>query len=341
MSSRRQPVREGPAHRRRVLPLLALAVALSLSGCDSAGGAAAASGLAGKKSYRIGVLQVAAANVLDDTVGAFEKRLRERVAPKKVTFELKNAQGDQSLITSIARDFAGSGDDAFAVIGTPAVIALATQVRDRPIFALAMGDPVGGKVARSLDKPGGNVTGSVDYVDPAIVLDQIVKISPAPKRLGTVYDPSNQNMHVWVAALRKAVRARGLSLAESTISGPGDVPTGIRGLVGRADTVLIGPDATVFAGEAALGSTAATRHIPVYLCGGDAGTSGILASVGPDYPAIGGLAADAAARVLGGTSPASVPFGRPAGVGFQINKKTLGALKVTMPQSILSSAVVK
>ncbi|MWA02974.1 ABC transporter substrate-binding protein [Actinomadura sp. LD22] len=204
-----------------------------------------------------------------------------------------------------------------------------------------MGDPVGAKVAKSLDRPGADVTGRVDYVDPKIVLDQIMKISPAPKRLGTVYDPSNENMHVWVAALRTAARARGLTLAESTISGPGDVPTGIRGLVGRADTVLIGPDATVFAGQAAVGSIAATQHIPVYLCGGDADTSGILASVGPDYRAIGRLAADAASAVLGGKPAGSVPFGRPSGVGFQINKKTLGVLKVTVPPSILSSAVVK
>jgi putative tryptophan/tyrosine transport system substrate-binding protein len=324
-------------HARKGPPLVALAVAL-LSGCASAGGASTAGGPHAKKTYRIGVLQVAAGNVLDDTVGAFEQRLRERVAPRKVTFELKNAQGDQSLITSIARDFAGSGDDAFAVIGTPAVIALATQVRDRPIFALAMGDPVGGKVAKSLDRPGGNVTGSIDYVDPALVLDQIMKISPAPKRLGTVYDPSNQNMRVWVAALRKAAPARGLSLAESTISGPGDVPAGIRGLVGRADTVLIGPDATVFAGEAAVGSTAAARHIPVYLCGGDAGTSGILASVGPDYRAIGRLAAEAAAKVLGGAQAGSVPFGRPGAVGFQLNEKTVSALGVVVPKDLLAPA---
>lgn len=329
-------------YRTAALLIAALVATLLPAACGSARGVGTDNELAQRDSYRIGILQIAASGVLDATVTAFEQRLRELTAPKKVTFELKNAQGDQSLITSIARDFAGSGKDAFAVIGTPGVIALAQQVRDRPIFALAMGDPVGAGVAKSLDRPGGNVTGSVDYVDPAVMLGQIMKISPAPKRLGTLYDPSNQNMKVWVAALRRAVRTRGgLSLTESTVTGPGDVPTGVRALVGRADAILIGPDTAAFAGQAAIGSTAAAHRIPVYLCGGDAKTNGILASIGPDYPAVGRLAAQAAAKVLGGTPAGSVPFGRPSGVGFQVNDATKRALGVTIPDDVLSPAVAR
>jgi putative ABC transport system substrate-binding protein len=318
----------------------AVAVVLLAAACGAA--APSTGSLAGKDSYHVGVLQIAEASVIDDTVAAFERKLTASLAPKKVTFDLKNAQGDQSLISGIVRDFAGSDDDAFAVVGTPAVIALAQQVTNRPIFALAMGDPVGGGVAKSLANPGGNVTGSIDYVDPAILLDQIMTITPAPTRLGTVYDPSNKNMQVWVDALRKAVgKHPGLSLVESSISGPTDVPTAARGLIGRADAVLIGPDATVFAGLAAVGSAAANGRLPVYVSGGDASTAGILASIGPDYPIVGELAADAAAKVFSGTSPADVPFGQPSGVEFAINKATLDTLGVGVPQAILAKAAVK
>jgi putative ABC transport system substrate-binding protein len=326
---------------KRLVLLAAAAVAVLSTACGTAG--SPAGGTAGvQDSYEIGVLQMAEASVLDETVKAFQDRLTLELAPKKVTFDVKNAQGDQNLIAGIARDFAGSDRDAFAVIGTPAVIALAQQVRDRPIFAIAMGDPVGSGVAKSLNMPGGNVTGSVDYVDPGLLLDQILTISPKPARVGTVFDPSNKNMEVWVGALRETIAKRpGLSLVESPISGAGDVPTGARGLVGRTDAVLIGPDATVFAGLAAVGSTAAAAKLPVYVSGGDASVAGILASIGPNYPVVGELAAEAAAKVLNGAKAGDVAFGQPNGVEFAINKTTMDTLGVVVPKAILDKASTK
>jgi putative tryptophan/tyrosine transport system substrate-binding protein len=327
---------------RRVPHVVAAALLLGVlaAGCSSA--PADDTPLGERDSYRVGLLQIAPATLLDQTVQAFEDRLSAQLAPKKVTVDVVNAQGDQSLIATSARDLAGSDADAFAVIGTPAVIALARQVTDRPVIAIAMGDPVGAGLAAGLDAPGGNVTGSVDYVDPALLLDQIMTVQPAPTRLGTVYDPSNQNMVVWTEALAKAVAAHpGLELVESTISGSADVATAARGLVGRADAVLVGPDATVFAGLPAVGAALGGAGVPVYVSGGDASVDGVLATIGPDYPAVGALAADAAAQVLNGTPAAQVPFGRPAGVEFGINRATMESLGVTIPQSILATATVQ
>ncbi|MEU7811796.1 ABC transporter substrate-binding protein [Pseudonocardia sp. NPDC049154] len=336
------PLRPFGPRARRLLRGVALSGLLGalVAGCSAA--PADDTPLAERDTYRVGLLQIAPATLLDQTVQAFEARLGAQLAPKKVEVDVVNAQGDQSLIASSARDLAGSDADAFAVIGTPAVIALAKQVTDRPVIAIAMGDPVGAGLAASLDAPGGNVTGSVDYVDPALLLDQIMTVQPAPTRLGTLYDPSNQNMVVWTDALKQALAAHpGLELVESTLSGSADVATAARGLVGRADAVLVGPDATVFAGLPAVGAALGGAGLPVYVSGGDASVDGILATIGPDYPAVGALAADAAAQVLAGTPAAQVPFGKPSGVEFGINRATMESLGVTIPQAILSTATVQ
>ncbi|WP_261567646.1 ABC transporter substrate-binding protein [Frankia gtarii] len=344
----------GPrAHGRRggrvLAPAVAscLAAAISLAACGSSGGdgspaGADASSAATAKTVHVGVLQLASATVIDQTVAAFEQELKTKLAPRPVSFDVKNAQGDQSLISSISRGFAQSDSDGVAVIGTPAVVALAQQTEDKPIFALAMGDPVGAKVAESLDRPGKNVTGSVDYVDPAVLLQSIMKIAPAPKRIGTIYDPSNQNMQVWIKALRAAVaKYPGVSVVESTISGAQDVPSAARSLTGRVDAELIGPDATVLSALPVVGSAAAGGKLPVYVVGGDATVAGILASIGPDYPTLGRLAADAAAKVLTGTPAAEVAFGQPSGVGFTVQKATMTKLGITLPADLLSAATVQ
>jgi putative ABC transport system substrate-binding protein len=325
-----------------VLAVAAATLGHSGGNVSSAGSSSTAAGAEAPESFDVGVLQIAEAAVLDDIVAAFQDRLTEELAPATVDFVLQNAQGDQSLIASLARDFASSDADAFAVIGTPAVIAVAQQITDRPIIAIAMGDPVGAGLADSLEAPGGNVTGSIDYVEPAVILEQLLTASPMPRRLGTVYDPSNQNMQVWVADLTAAVEAEGgLELVEATVSGPGDVATAARSLDGRVDAILIGPDATVVGGLEAVGAAAASAGTPLYVAGGEASIDGVLASIGPDYPLVGELAAEAAATVLHGTPPGEVPFGKPTGVLLQINQATMDALDVTFPAGVLEDATLQ
>ncbi len=285
-------------------------------------------------SYSVGVLVIVQAQLLDDLVGAFTETVQSELGDATVEFDIQNANGDQSLITSIARDFASSDYDAFAVAGTPAVIALAAQVTDRPIFALAMGDPVGAGVAESLEEPGGNVTGSIDFIDPALLLDDIVAIHPDAETIGTLYDPSNQNMQVWMEALTAAADDAGLTVAESTIATTAEVAQSARSLVDRADVVLIGPDASVIAGLDAVGAAMSNAAIPLYVAGGDATVPGVLGTIGPEYTSLGVSAGINAAAVLLGADVATMPFTVPEGLEIAINPETEAALGIQFPPAI-------
>lgn len=335
-------------HRRRRLLPLSLAALLStllLAACGgsdddqsaSSTGAAAAPAAADQPPLKVGVLEIAPAAVIDDTVKAYQEQLRKRLAPREVTFDVQNAQGKETLIQNLARSFSRSDDDLLAVIGTPAVIAMAKLEKRRPVIAIAMGDPVGSKVAESLDAPGGNVTGSIDFVDPAKLLDVIAETQPAPKRLGTIYDPANQNSQVWVKALKAAAGSHGMSIAEATIASSSDINAAARSVAGKSDAVLIGPDATVISSLPPISSVARSRKLPLYLSGGDASVSGVLASLGPDYPTIGRATADVTAKVVAGAAPGTVAFAQPTSLSPQINDKTVAALGITLPASLTSA----
>jgi|GEM_PF-1189327 len=326
--------------RRIVTAAVALtAAAVTLAAC-AATGSPATSSSPHKSHYTIGVLSIAQAPVLDDLVHKFEAAAKAGLAPAKVTFSYQNANGDQSLVASLVRDFASSTDDGFAVLGTPAVVAMAQAVKDRPIFAVAMSDPVGAGVAMSLDAPGANVTGSIDYVDPAKLMDVVVKVVPKGHTVGTIYDPSNQNSQVWASALKHNLTTRGLSLAEATISSPADIAAASRSLNGRADILLIGPDATAYAGMDAIGASALASSTPLFVSAGEPTTPGVLASIGPSYPTLGTEAGAIAARVLLGKSAATTPFARPAGTDVVFNSSTVNALKIHIPASLSSSSTV-
>ena len=336
--------------RRRRPVAVALAVlataATALAGCGSSSSsgddATAATTSSGGGPLHVALLQIAEAEVLDSTVAAFERTLSERLAPRKVEVDVENAQGDSSLIQSITRDVVSSDADMLAVIGTPGVISVAKAETRRPVIAIAMGDPVGAKVSRSLTAPGTNVTGSVDFVEPALVLDELLKVRPQPRTLGTIYDPGNQNSDVWVKALRDAVADRpGLRLEEVTIAGPGDVAAAARSLAQRSDAIVVGTDATVVAGMPAVASAALAERVPLYVVGGDPTVRGVFATLGPDYPTLGARTGALAARIAEGADPATTPYVRPGGVEWAVNPDTLEALGLTVPQQVLAQAGVR
>ncbi|MDT3444645.1 ABC transporter substrate-binding protein [Pseudofrankia sp. BMG5.37] len=305
------------------------------AGCGSSPGPESSSA-PGSAAVKVSIFEVAQADVVTTLETAFKKELAARLAGRPVSFDVTNANGDPSLIQSIARNLARSDASLIAVIGTPAVIAMAQQDKTHPIIALAMGDPVGGKVADSLDHPGHNVTGTIDFVDPAKLLDELAKVTPQPRRIGTIYDPSNENSQVWVAQLRAATKARpGMSLVEATVAGAGDVQSAARSLIGRTDTILVGPDAAVASGVAAVGAVALSNKIPLYLTSGDAATTGVLATLGPSYADLGAASAGVASMVLDGAKPADTPFGRPGALEWGVNRSTLGTLGVALPPAAM------
>jgi putative ABC transport system substrate-binding protein len=320
---------------RKTFRLIALAIvaAVALAACSSTPSNPAA----GPAPLKVGILQLSQAALLDDIVNGFEDELTKAVTPRKVTFDVKNANGDSSLIQSIAKQLADSDADMFAVAGTPGIIALDGIEKRRPIIGLAMTDPVQAKVAKSLDVPGGNVTGSLGFIAPSLILDQVLQIKPTPKVFGTVYDPGNEASQIWVQGFRAALANHpGLSLVESTIGGSGDIPVAARSLVGRTDTWVLPPDTTVIAGLPGVASTALSAKVPLIVTGGDAKTAGVLASLGPDYAQLGRLAGDVAAQVVNGQSAATTAFARPNGASWVVNQQTRAALGVTLPPSASS-----
>ena len=313
-----------------VAAALLAALALAAAGCSSSSGK---HGDSKGKHLRVGLFGIAQVSVVSDGLDGFRKELQQRLPGYSISFDAQNAQGDNSLIQSIARDYAHSNDDLVAVIGTPAVIALAQLDKTTPIIAIAMGDPVGAKVATSLDAPGGNVTGSTDYIEPSEQLRVIDQVKPVAHRIGTIYDPSNENSQIWIKALKQARP----DVVAVSVSSSGDIPAAARSLAGRVDAILIGPDATVSTGYPAVAAVARQNKIALYLTGGDQTISGVLASIGANYTQLGQVAAGNAARIVQGAAPGSLAFQKPPGVTVATNPATAQAIDATLPASFAGS----
>ncbi|NKQ56080.1 ABC transporter substrate-binding protein [Amycolatopsis sp. K13G38] len=328
----------GPPARGGFTRSVALGILLCVAlvtGCSTSSGSSSA-GTSGKH-YKVGVFLMVSSSLIEQMKAGFESGFLAATGWRadQVEFETENAQGDQNLVQSIARKFARADVDMIEVVGTPAVLAQAKAETKKPIIAVAMGDPVGSKVAASLEHPGGNVTGSIDYIDPSLILDEISKVQPPASKVATIYNPSNENSQVWVKALEATLAAKGLPApVEATIASSSDVDAAARSLAGRADTIVIGPDADATSGLAPIGKHALDAKQRLFLVGGDATVPGVLASIGPDYQTLGVHAGQVAAKVALGAAPGDVPFAKPDKIEWSVNKDTAAQLGVQLPAGV-------
>ena len=255
----------------------------------------------------------------------------------------KSAHGDNSKCPQIARILANENLDAIAAQGTPCIIAIAAATKTVPIITLGIGDPVEVKVAKSLTKPGTNVTGAYQGSNAATPLENLLLVSPKPETLGFIYDQSNESIVKWASNLKAAADANGVKLIQKGITTVDQVAPTVRGLATRVDALFVGPDGTMSGAIPVVAASAAKSQIPLYLSGlsAAASTPGVAADIGLSYRDLGRTAGGIAVKILiDGDDPASTPFQKPPKMTWTINLQTLKELNLTVPVEIKNSAKV-
>ncbi len=298
--------------------------------------AAAASG----KVYKVGVTEIIAHPVIDASFNGFKNRMTELgwVEGKNIEYEVKNAQGDTTNASAIAKQFVASQKDLIVGLGTSSILAAAKETKDIPIIFIAMSDPVGGGVAKSLDKPGGNATGTIDAVPPEDQLQIIKDAFPSAKNIGTIINPSEANSKSWLDGITPAAQKMGMTFISVPVAGTSDVQGAAQSLVGRVDIIFLGPDNTVAGATEAVVKTAVQNKIPVIGDSTEGAGRGELLGMGVDYGKLGSMAADQADKVLKGTKPGDIAIQKLPQLAVAVNVKTMNDLGIKLPDAIMNRA---
>lgn len=281
----------------------------------------------------VAVFKIVSIELVETAVAGFTEALEG--ASEGVSLALHDAQGQANLFPTIARQIVRDEPDLIAVIGTPAVLATVQAAEqagsDVPIIFIAMGDPVGAGIAESLDRPGKQSSGSTDWIPPAETLAAVLAALPEATRIGTIWDPSNQNGRVFHDALAEAVGQSGdLEFVDVSIASPGEVFMAGRSLADRVDAIIIGPDSAIIQGLPALGGVAIEAGIPLIITAGDHTTPGVLMGLGVDYRELGRVAGEIAAEVINGADVSAMPIIGPTGITVSLNDETLATLGIEL-----------
>lgn len=297
-----------------------------------------------EKVVKIGISQIVEHPSLDAAREGFIAALKDAgyVEGKNLKLDYQNAQGDMNNNMSIAKNLVADKDDLILAIATPSAQAVVNATKDIPILFTAITDPVGAQLVQSLDKPGGNVTGTSDTHPEAIknTIEAIKKFIPNAKKVGIIYNNGEPNSVVNVKNAKSALEAAGLETVETTITASSEVKQAAESMVGRADVLYIPKDNTVVAALESVIKVANDKNIPTFVGEGDSVKRGTFASYGFDYHDLGYTTGKMAVEILKGKKPSEIPVGFPENLQLYINKKAAQEEGITLTEEMLKNAKV-
>ena len=290
------------------------------------------------KLPRVGIV----ANRLQDPMfEVAERALASRgwIKGKTVTLEYRITGGDAVQIANATTELVRLNVDILYCWSAPALRAAYAATRTIPIVAMDFTtDPVAAGYAESYSHPGRNVTGVfLDAPEFAAKWLELLKtIVPGLSRVAVLWDPVPGQVHL--RAVQGAARSLGVDVQILEVHKPEDIEKAFAAFRDRTQAAILLPSPMMYANNANNAAVAMKHRVPAIALWREFTEAGGTASYGPYQPAYVERSAALVASILGGSKPGDLPIERPTKFEFIVNLKTIKALGLTIPESILLRA---
>lgn len=286
----------------------------------------------------VGVLQIVQHPSLDAAYKGFKEGLAEGgyKEGKNIKFDYQNAQNNQDNLKSMSEKLVKEKADLLLGIATPSAQSLANETQDIPIVITAVTDPVAAKLAKSLKKPGTNVTGTTDMVPIAKQIELLLSIVPNAKTIGIMYNSGEANSKIQADLAEKALKKAGVKVKTLTANTTNDVQQVTTSLAKDVEGIYIPTDNTFASAAAVIGEVAKQTKTPIVAGSVEQVETGGLATYGIDYKELGKQTGLVAAKILDGKAkPSTTAIESAKELKLVVNEEMAKALGID-PASIVA-----
>ena len=284
-----------------------------------------------KQVYKIGITQFMEHPSLNLAKEGFKAAFKE--AGINAEFDEKNANGEVTNANLIATNYKADKKDLVFGIATPSAQALVNNISDIPVLFSAVTDPASAKLLNS------NVTGTSDKLENvAAQLDLLLKIKPGVKKIGVLYNPSEQNSVVQVQEIQKISKQKNIEVVLQGINNFGELAQATKNLLGSTDALYLPTDNLVVSGMNLIASEAVNAKKPVVVSENSSVKEGALFTMGLDYYALGKRTGEMAIEILKGKPVSQIPFETSKQMKLYVNSKTAQALGLDVKNPAFSGA---
>jgi putative tryptophan/tyrosine transport system substrate-binding protein len=261
---------------------------------------------------------------------------------QNVRIEYRWAEGRYDELPALAADLVSLGVAVLvAQGGDPPPMAAKSATATIPIVFTCSSDPIKLGLVRSLNQPGGNVTGFWPYTSLLGTkrLELIRQLIPAGTPIVVLMNPNNPNAQIDMMVLEDAARISGQPISFVRASTETEINSVFAALRDhQVSALLVNTDPFFLAQRDQLVSLVAANGVPAIYAQREFVAAGGLMSYGASlaegYHQVGVYAG----RILKGEKPADLPIIQPTKFEMVINLKTAKALGVTVPDKFLALA---
>ena len=293
----------------------------------------------------VGFLYAGSFSTEKGPLNAFRDALKQAgyIEGQNLKVEYRDAEGQYGRLPALAADLVSHRVDVIVAAGgiAPAKAAKASTT-DIPIVFSSGVDPIKAGLVKSLNRPGGNVTGVsliFSELSPKLlgILHQLVPNTPL---VGALVNPTYPGVDLQIRELQEAAEAAkqpiyiekaDTELAINRAFEKFDEQKASAILV--ANDIFLGGD-----GQEQIIRLVAQRALPAIYFLRDFVENGGLMSYGPSVTYSFRQCGVYAGKILHGAKPADLPVVRPDKLELLINLKTAKALNLTVPPNLLALA---
>jgi putative tryptophan/tyrosine transport system substrate-binding protein len=271
---------------------------------------------------------------------AFRHRMRS-VCPVREFVEV-GVSYPYTALPALAAELVAKGAVVIAATGDVASARAAQDASSTvPVVFTIGGDPVRFGLVKSLNRPGGHVTGILfnQNVLGAKRVELLREVAPNVSRVALLMNPTNPNVDVERMDAEAGARNLGLETVTLNARNAPEIDTAFEQLLGaKADGIITATDPIPLDRREQIVTFANRYKLPVVGFVRQFAAVGALLSYGPSISWMYRQAGEYVGQILKGTRPAEMPVMQPTKFELVVNLKTAKAFGLDVPDKLLAVA---
>jgi len=293
------------------------------------------------KVPRVGILSPAASETAA-TLTAFREGIRDLgyIEGQTIALDFRLSKGITDALPALAAELVRIPVNVIVTDSTSATLAAFAATHTIPIVVgAAGGDPIALGLAKSLSRPGGNVTGTYFLAGLSDKRMQLLKQAfPGAQSVAVLANPTSAISLSEMPKAEMAAARMGVRLLSFVASTPAELRALAPAALSGSGGLLVMPDAMFWNNRATIIDLASMAHVPAIYPEREYADDGGLIAYGPNVPAHFRLAADYVDHILRGANPGDLPINASSQFDFVVNLRTAHALGLALPPDFVSAA---
>ncbi len=231
--------------------------------------------------------------------------------------------------------------DIILANSTTAVVPAMSHTATIPIVYGSVGDPVGSKLAASMDSSGNNTTGVTSLAKDLTArrLEILVKTFPDTKKVYFIHEPGAITSDAAKLKIEPLAVELGIELVVKEAVTASDVEKVAKELKrSEADGIIMSASSLIWGQLPFLVEAQNREKIPLVGTDRSMIDGGAVFSYGPDYVVMGEQVGDIITMIIRGTKPADIPIQAAKKIEFILNSKVASDIGLKPTQEALNSA---